>query len=164
MLHLARTSKSLRSIVLAKGCRPAWIASLATLDSLPACPRNMNEPYYAALLFDHHCFVSARCSFRESADDNLGAHLVTVMRGRPRAMGGLRNSLETLQDLSQGEVSGSTFIYARPTITDGLSWLSSLASEKGQRSSRRTTWISSAHYLSSLVKLDLVRRASRAWS
>ncbi|KAM5540121.1 hypothetical protein V8D89_006261, partial [Ganoderma adspersum] len=57
MLHLARASKSLRSIVLTKGCRPAWIASLATLATLPSCPDNMSEPFYAALPFDHHCYA-----------------------------------------------------------------------------------------------------------
>ena len=58
MLNLARTSKPLRSLVLATSCRSAWIASFATLHGLPSCPANMSEPSYAALLFDRHCFVS----------------------------------------------------------------------------------------------------------
>ncbi|KAI1789086.1 hypothetical protein LXA43DRAFT_595198 [Ganoderma leucocontextum] len=57
MVNLARTSKLLRSIVLAKSSRSAWIASLATVDTLPSCPDNMSEPLYAALLFDRHCFL-----------------------------------------------------------------------------------------------------------
>ncbi|KAI1789090.1 hypothetical protein LXA43DRAFT_595501 [Ganoderma leucocontextum] len=57
MLNLARTSKLLRSIVLAKSSRSAWIASLATVDSLPSCPKNMSEPLHAALLFDQYCFL-----------------------------------------------------------------------------------------------------------
>ncbi|KAI1789085.1 hypothetical protein LXA43DRAFT_1022431 [Ganoderma leucocontextum] len=59
ILNLARTSKSLRSIVLAKTSRLAWIVSLASVDALPPCPGNMSEPCYAALLFDHHCFLCA---------------------------------------------------------------------------------------------------------
>ncbi|PIL34392.1 hypothetical protein GSI_03167 [Ganoderma sinense ZZ0214-1] len=44
MLNLGRTSKSLRSLVLAKSSRSAWIASLSTVDGLPSCPANMSEP------------------------------------------------------------------------------------------------------------------------
>ncbi|KAI1789087.1 hypothetical protein LXA43DRAFT_1096656 [Ganoderma leucocontextum] len=57
MLNLARTSKSFRSVLLAKSSRSAWIASLTSVDTLPSCPHNMSEPLYAALLFDHHCFL-----------------------------------------------------------------------------------------------------------
>ncbi|KAM5540116.1 hypothetical protein V8D89_006256, partial [Ganoderma adspersum] len=57
MLNLSRASKSLRSIVLAKSTRSAWIASLATVDRLPSCPANMSEPLHAALLFDQYCFL-----------------------------------------------------------------------------------------------------------
>ncbi|KAM5540097.1 hypothetical protein V8D89_006237 [Ganoderma adspersum] len=57
MLNLARTSKSLRSLMLAKSCRSAWMASFATVHGLPLCPANMSEPSYAALLFDRHCFL-----------------------------------------------------------------------------------------------------------
>ncbi|PIL34396.1 hypothetical protein GSI_03171 [Ganoderma sinense ZZ0214-1] len=42
MLHLSRTAKSLRSLVLAKSSRSAWIASFATVLGLPSCPENMN--------------------------------------------------------------------------------------------------------------------------
>ena len=59
MLNLARASKSLRSVVLAKSTRSAWIASLATVDRLPSCPADISEPLHAALLFDQYCFVSA---------------------------------------------------------------------------------------------------------
>ena len=58
MLNLARTSKSLRSLTLAKSCRSAWVASFTTVPGLPLCPENLSEPLYAALLFDRHCLVS----------------------------------------------------------------------------------------------------------
>ncbi len=96
--------------------------------------------------------------FRESVFNDFSDPLVTVMRCRPREMGGLRNPYEALQDLLQGEVSISNSIYARWIITDGFSAPSYIASAKDQQFSRRTTWISSARYLSSLVKLDLVWR------
>ncbi|PIL34411.1 hypothetical protein GSI_03186 [Ganoderma sinense ZZ0214-1] len=57
MLNLARASKSLRSIVLAKSTRSAWIASLATVDSIPSCPEDMSESLHAALLFDQYCLL-----------------------------------------------------------------------------------------------------------
>ncbi|KAM5540099.1 hypothetical protein V8D89_006239 [Ganoderma adspersum] len=60
MLNLARTSKSLRSLMLAKSCRSAWMASFATVHGLPLCPENMSEPFYAALLFDRHYFRKAQ--------------------------------------------------------------------------------------------------------
>ncbi|PIL34416.1 hypothetical protein GSI_03191 [Ganoderma sinense ZZ0214-1] len=53
-----RTSKSFRSILLAKNNRSAWVASLAPVDALPSYPGNMSEPLYVALLFDHYyCFA-----------------------------------------------------------------------------------------------------------
>ncbi|KAM5540102.1 hypothetical protein V8D89_006242 [Ganoderma adspersum] len=55
MLNLSRTSKLLRSIMLSKHSRSAWIASLGSVQGLPPCPWIMNEPFYAALLFDHYC-------------------------------------------------------------------------------------------------------------
>ena len=35
-----------------------WKAALRNVENLPACPIDMSEPQYAALVFDRHCFVS----------------------------------------------------------------------------------------------------------
>ena len=102
MLNLSRTSKSLRSLVLAKSSRSAWIASLATVDALPACPTNMSEPSYAALLFDRHCSVS---SFEHQRQYKSRDSLSVAVWVDQREVGRLCNSFETLQDVLQGQVS-----------------------------------------------------------
>ncbi|EIW52705.1 uncharacterized protein TRAVEDRAFT_76372, partial [Trametes versicolor FP-101664 SS1] len=58
LLHLSRTSKQLRSIMLSARSRSVWITSLASIDGLPPCPKDMSEPAYSALLFCRACNVS----------------------------------------------------------------------------------------------------------
>ena len=58
LLHLARSSTILRTIVLSRHNVSVWKAALRNVDNLPACPIDMSEPQYAALVFDRHCFVS----------------------------------------------------------------------------------------------------------
>ena len=59
IIHLSRTSKPLRSLLMSKSSRPIWTTALGNVFELPPCPTDMSEPLYAALVFDHHCFVSA---------------------------------------------------------------------------------------------------------
>lgn len=35
-----------------------WITSLASIEGLPPCPKDMSEPAYSALLFCRACNVS----------------------------------------------------------------------------------------------------------
>lgn len=55
LLHLSRTQRGLRRMLMAVSLRSTWTASLATLDGLPPCPDWLNEAQYASLLFDSHC-------------------------------------------------------------------------------------------------------------
>ncbi|PIL34410.1 hypothetical protein GSI_03185 [Ganoderma sinense ZZ0214-1] len=57
LLHLARTSKSLRETLLARNSLEAWQNSISVVEGLPACPRDMSEPAYVALVFDKCCFL-----------------------------------------------------------------------------------------------------------
>ena len=59
VIHLSRTSKPLRSLLMSKNSRPIWTTALSNVVDLPPCPTDMSEPLYAALVFDHHCFVGA---------------------------------------------------------------------------------------------------------
>ncbi|KAI1789069.1 hypothetical protein LXA43DRAFT_893524, partial [Ganoderma leucocontextum] len=58
VINLSRTSKPLRSLLMSRGSRPIWTTALGNIVELPPCPTDMSEPLYAALVFDHHCFVS----------------------------------------------------------------------------------------------------------
>ncbi|KAI0755804.1 hypothetical protein C8Q74DRAFT_1452363 [Fomes fomentarius] len=58
LLHLARTSKLLRAILLSRSSTSAWKAALSSADSsIPTVPPGLSEPAYAALLFDRICFL-----------------------------------------------------------------------------------------------------------
>jgi hypothetical protein len=58
LLRLARTTKSLRSILLSKNARSVWIDALEAVAGLPPCPEDMSEPAYTRLTFDTQCSVS----------------------------------------------------------------------------------------------------------
>ncbi|KAI0327467.1 hypothetical protein GY45DRAFT_1308667 [Cubamyces sp. BRFM 1775] len=57
LLHVSRTSKYLRSIVISRKCKFLWTASLSKIDGLPPCPAGMSEPSYVALVFGHLCML-----------------------------------------------------------------------------------------------------------
>ncbi|KAI0768933.1 hypothetical protein BC629DRAFT_806667 [Irpex lacteus] len=55
LLNLARSSKNLRSIFMSRSMRHVWRATGRNVSGLPPCPRDLNEPSYASLLFDTSC-------------------------------------------------------------------------------------------------------------
>lgn len=57
LLRLARTSKKIRSIIMARTNRYIWTAAFAQIDTLPEPPTFLNEPQYAAFLFESLCTV-----------------------------------------------------------------------------------------------------------
>ncbi|KAI0773190.1 hypothetical protein BD413DRAFT_314671 [Trametes elegans] len=57
LLHIARTNKYLRSVLLHRSSRFVWKASLNGVAGLPTCPEDMDEPAYSGLLFEPHCSV-----------------------------------------------------------------------------------------------------------
>ncbi|KAF9007559.1 hypothetical protein BDQ17DRAFT_1238061, partial [Cyathus striatus] len=58
VLHLSRTTKQLRGILMTKNARFVWKAAFSTARGLPQCPSDLTEPQYASLAFDEHCHVS----------------------------------------------------------------------------------------------------------
>ncbi|KAF8988735.1 hypothetical protein BDQ17DRAFT_1480692 [Cyathus striatus] len=56
LLHIARTTKTLRNTVLSRSATASWKLAFSNLASgLPACPNDMSEPSYASLLFENFC-------------------------------------------------------------------------------------------------------------
>ncbi|TFK41664.1 hypothetical protein BDQ12DRAFT_710696 [Crucibulum laeve] len=61
LLHLARTTKSLRAVMMHPSSASIWKQALANVTGLPGCPGDMQEPKYANLIFDtfcHYCLAS----------------------------------------------------------------------------------------------------------
>ena len=57
MLNLARSSKSLRDILLRPSAVSIWKKALSNVPGLPDCPSDISEPLYTNLAFDRHCHV-----------------------------------------------------------------------------------------------------------
>jgi len=57
-LHLARTTKAFRRVLMHKSSISVWKAARANVWGFPECPPGMSEPAYANLAFDQHCHVS----------------------------------------------------------------------------------------------------------
>lgn len=58
LLHLARTSRDLRDILMSKSSEGIWRAARRNVEGLPPLPSDLNEPQYAHLLFEPYCHVS----------------------------------------------------------------------------------------------------------
>jgi hypothetical protein len=56
LLHLARTTKAFRSILMHRSSSFVWNAARMNVPGLPECP-DMSEPAFARLAFDKHCHV-----------------------------------------------------------------------------------------------------------
>ncbi|RPD66422.1 hypothetical protein L226DRAFT_479062 [Lentinus tigrinus ALCF2SS1-7] len=55
LLHLARTTKTLRKLLMTRSSSTIWRRARENVPQLPECPKDMSEPAYANLLFDPHC-------------------------------------------------------------------------------------------------------------
>ncbi|KAL0952056.1 hypothetical protein HGRIS_008694 [Hohenbuehelia grisea] len=64
VLHLARTSKALRRVLMSKSSTSVWLCSFAAVPDVPPCPPDMTLPSYANLLFDTHCHVCLQRNIR----------------------------------------------------------------------------------------------------
>ncbi|KAL0563387.1 hypothetical protein V5O48_018681 [Marasmius crinis-equi] len=67
ILHLSRTTKPLRNILLSKDSRPIWRVAFHNFNHptrqqvpVPPLPFDLNEPQYAKLLFDRSCALKAK--------------------------------------------------------------------------------------------------------
>ncbi|RPD67471.1 hypothetical protein L226DRAFT_136938 [Lentinus tigrinus ALCF2SS1-7] len=57
LIHLSRTSKFFRSILLSRKNECLWKEARMNVPGLPDCPPTLSEPRYAAFLFDQYCFA-----------------------------------------------------------------------------------------------------------
>ncbi|KIM88893.1 hypothetical protein PILCRDRAFT_813893 [Piloderma croceum F 1598] len=57
ILHLARTTKQFRSVLMHKSAISVWKAARANVPGFPDCFPGMNEAQFANLAFDQHCHV-----------------------------------------------------------------------------------------------------------
>ncbi|KAK7063921.1 F-box domain-containing protein [Favolaschia claudopus] len=55
ILHLARTTKGFRSILLHKSASSTWKTSLRRVPGLPECPEDMSQPAWVNLVYSAHC-------------------------------------------------------------------------------------------------------------
>ena len=58
LLHLARTTKDLRAILMKRSSISVWKQARSQFDNLPDCPDDLSEPQYAELSFGKACTVS----------------------------------------------------------------------------------------------------------
>ena len=63
LLHLARTTKDLRAILMNRSSISIWKHSRSQFDDLPDCPDDLSEPQYAEFLFGKACTVSLVFNF-----------------------------------------------------------------------------------------------------
>ncbi|KAF9513241.1 hypothetical protein BS47DRAFT_1344467 [Hydnum rufescens UP504] len=57
LLHLARSNKFLRALLMNKANKILWKSARATIEDLPDCPPDLSEPAYASLVFESICTV-----------------------------------------------------------------------------------------------------------
>ena len=57
LLHLARTSKDFRNLLMSRSSISLWKVARLNIEGLPDCPPYLSEPAYANLAFDAHCHV-----------------------------------------------------------------------------------------------------------
>ncbi|CAE6497578.1 unnamed protein product [Rhizoctonia solani] len=55
IITLSRASKFLRELLMRRSSRHVWTNSMKNIEGLPACPPDMSEPHYLALLFARDC-------------------------------------------------------------------------------------------------------------
>lgn len=57
LLNLSRSSHGLRNNLMTKRSSIVWQKARQNVPLLPECPKDLNEPEYASLLFDSYCQV-----------------------------------------------------------------------------------------------------------
>lgn len=74
LLHLARTTKSLRAVVMNRSARSVWRDAFASVDALPDCPEDISEPEYANLVFDNLCHVRQMTVLKYTHSSRFDSH------------------------------------------------------------------------------------------
>jgi hypothetical protein len=83
LLHVARTSKILRAVLMTKNACHIWTVSFRNLEGLPECPDFMSGPQYAAFLFELVCSVKVLLDVPALRDACLKIRIVQPRIGLP---------------------------------------------------------------------------------
>ncbi|KAG6840740.1 hypothetical protein C0991_004649 [Blastosporella zonata] len=68
ILHLTRTTKDLRQLLLGRSGRLIWKAAFKNVPKLPQCPAEMTLPAWANLVFDLHCHECGKSHYKNVVD------------------------------------------------------------------------------------------------
>ncbi|RXW17697.1 hypothetical protein EST38_g8151 [Candolleomyces aberdarensis] len=77
LIHLSRTTKALRSVMMNRSSRSIWTQALASIPGLPPCPDDLIEAKYANLMFTDYCHECLA-----NADDDPSLLLLMFMEAR----------------------------------------------------------------------------------
>ncbi|KAJ2932600.1 hypothetical protein H1R20_g4492, partial [Candolleomyces eurysporus] len=77
LIHLSRTTKTLRSVIMSRSSRNIWTQALASIPDLPPCPDDLIEAKYANLMFTDYCHECLT-----NADDDSSLLLLMFMEAR----------------------------------------------------------------------------------
>ena len=61
VLHMARTTKELRAILMSRSAVMIWREALGNISGLPPCPDDLNEPQWVDLVYGKSCQVCVLC-------------------------------------------------------------------------------------------------------
>lgn len=56
LIHLARSTKEMRGMLMSRNSRPIWRSFLRGLGA-PDCPEDISEPQFISLVFEKLCQV-----------------------------------------------------------------------------------------------------------
>ncbi|CAE6458867.1 unnamed protein product [Rhizoctonia solani] len=93
VISLSRCNKFFRNWLMSQTSRYIWASTMENIEDLPACPPDMSEPYYSALLFMPSCTICG-----ESKDCELYLKLRLRLCGTCRS-----NYLMTIRRFPRGE-------------------------------------------------------------
>ncbi|KAF5329362.1 hypothetical protein D9619_009185 [Psilocybe cf. subviscida] len=68
ILHLTRTTKALRAVLLHRSAMTVWKETLKQIDDFPKCPDDISLPYWTSLIFDTFCH---NCLARNTSSVNF---------------------------------------------------------------------------------------------
>ena len=82
LLRVSWTTKAFRGVLSDRSLKPIWKESLASIEGLPSCPRDLSEPAYAALLFSPYCSVRDGLLMVLALSDSSGRDRDALNHGR----------------------------------------------------------------------------------
>ncbi|KAJ8092075.1 hypothetical protein PM082_024315 [Marasmius tenuissimus] len=121
ILHLARTSRALRELLMKRSSIPIWRSSRENVLGLPPLPDDLNEAQYAALAFDSVCQVCLRGACENVAWDlRMRFHATCASRilYTTEELPQLRNWSQDVSVMMRSLVHGRTYQTIIPSWVD----------------------------------------------